>query len=200
MYITVFAGVRQWFQTWARRIHSTPLQPISLIIILIFSSHLLLGLPRDLFPSGFHIKILYTFLTVICAQQTPSGLEDTCVVYWYSWKTAFRTLPIVTTIRVSGSVRESKVRERLAVSKRTTQTLNMETFDLKKLSQTKGKELYRFKMTMNLRIPQNVGKILSRWATGGFSWSFQLHGVRWYKKRICCTVKEFLIERIDRIL
>ena len=36
--------------------------------ILILSSHLLLGLPSGLFPSGFHTKTLYTpYLSPICA-------------------------------------------------------------------------------------------------------------------------------------
>jgi hypothetical protein len=32
-------------------------------------------------------------------------------------------------------------------------------------------------MAMNLRVPQNVGKLLNRCATGGFSRRAQLHGV-----------------------
>jgi hypothetical protein len=45
-------------------------QPISLGSILIPPSHLLLGLPSGLFPSGFPTKILYTFL--------PSPMRATC--------------------------------------------------------------------------------------------------------------------------
>jgi hypothetical protein len=29
---------------------------------------------------------------------------------------------------------------------------------------------------MNLRVPKNVGKFLSSWASGGFSTTVQLHG------------------------
>jgi hypothetical protein len=39
------------------------LQPISLKSILIPSSHLRLGLPNSLFPSGFPTRTLYTFLS-----------------------------------------------------------------------------------------------------------------------------------------
>jgi len=48
--------------SWARWIHSMPSNPISLRSILILSSHLCLGLPRGLFPSGFLTEILRTFL------------------------------------------------------------------------------------------------------------------------------------------
>jgi len=41
---------------------TTPSHPISLLSILILSSHLHLGLPSDLFLSGFSIKILYAVL------------------------------------------------------------------------------------------------------------------------------------------
>jgi hypothetical protein len=41
---------------------SNPSHPISLKSILISSTHLRLGLPSGLFPSGFPTNILYTFL------------------------------------------------------------------------------------------------------------------------------------------
>jgi hypothetical protein len=41
---------------------SSPFHPTSLRSILIFSTHLLLGLPSWLFPSGFSTNILYAFL------------------------------------------------------------------------------------------------------------------------------------------
>jgi hypothetical protein len=67
-----------------RRMHNSPLtvpilsqvnplhtpQPMSLRSILIPSSHLRLGLSSGLFLSGFHTKILYTFL--------PSPMRATC--------------------------------------------------------------------------------------------------------------------------
>ena len=45
---------------WASPIQSIPPHPISGRSILISSSHLRLGLPSGLFPSGFHTKTLYT--------------------------------------------------------------------------------------------------------------------------------------------
>jgi hypothetical protein len=46
-------------------------QPISLRSILIPSSHLRLGLSSGLFPSGFLIKTLYTFLSHACHVSRP---------------------------------------------------------------------------------------------------------------------------------
>jgi hypothetical protein len=48
-------------------------QPIFLRSILIPSSHRRLGLPDDLFPSGFPIKTLYTFLS--------SPMRATCLAH-----------------------------------------------------------------------------------------------------------------------
>jgi len=56
---SVFTRTRHWSVHWSRRINSTPSRPISLTSILILSSHLRLGLPRGLFPTGFPTKILY---------------------------------------------------------------------------------------------------------------------------------------------
>jgi hypothetical protein len=50
-----------------------PPKPISLRSILIPSSHLRLGLPSGLFPSGFPAKTLYTFL--------PSPMRATCPIH-----------------------------------------------------------------------------------------------------------------------
>jgi hypothetical protein len=46
----------------ASSIQSTPLHPVSLRSILILSSHLQLGLPSCVFPTGFHTRILYEFI------------------------------------------------------------------------------------------------------------------------------------------
>jgi hypothetical protein len=119
---------------------------------------------------------VHIFHRNLCANG-PLQIWKIRVVYWYRWTKAFLTLPIFKTVRVFASVRESKVRERLAVCKRTKQTFNMGRLNLSKPSQTEGKEEYRFKIVMNLRVPQNVGKFLRRWATGGFSRRVQLHGV-----------------------
>jgi hypothetical protein len=62
MFITAFTTARQRSLTWARWIHSTDSQPISLRSMLIPSSHLRLGLTSGRFHSGFPTKSLYTFL------------------------------------------------------------------------------------------------------------------------------------------
>ena len=46
--------------SWARSIQSIPQHPTSWRSILILSSHLLLGFPSVLFPSGFPTKTLYS--------------------------------------------------------------------------------------------------------------------------------------------
>jgi hypothetical protein len=48
--------------SWARSIQPVTPHSISLRHILIFSSHLRLGLHSGLFPSAFHTKVLYEFL------------------------------------------------------------------------------------------------------------------------------------------
>jgi hypothetical protein len=61
-FITVFTRALHWSLSWVRSIQSIPSYPISLRSILIFSTHLRLGPPSGLFPSGFHTNILYAFL------------------------------------------------------------------------------------------------------------------------------------------
>jgi hypothetical protein len=58
----VLTRALHWSLSWSRSIQSIPLHPISLRSILILSTHLQLGLPGDLFPSGFPTNILYAFL------------------------------------------------------------------------------------------------------------------------------------------
>jgi len=60
MFITAVTSVRHLSLFWANSIQSTPPYPTSWRPILILSSHLSLGLPSGLFPSGFPIKTLYT--------------------------------------------------------------------------------------------------------------------------------------------
>ena len=59
-FITVFTTTRHLPISSARSIQSMPSHPTSWRFILILSSHLSLGLPNGLFPSGFHTKTLYT--------------------------------------------------------------------------------------------------------------------------------------------
>jgi hypothetical protein len=61
-YDTVFTRAFHWSLSRATSIQSTPSHPISVRSLLILSTHLRLGLPSGLFPSGFHTNILYAFL------------------------------------------------------------------------------------------------------------------------------------------
>jgi hypothetical protein len=58
----VFTRALHWSLSWARSIQSIPSHPISLRSILLLSTHLRLGLPSGLYPSGFPTNILYAFL------------------------------------------------------------------------------------------------------------------------------------------
>ena len=59
-FITVLTSVRHLSLSWANPIQSTYSHPTSWRSILILSTHLRLGLPSGLFPSGFPTKTLYT--------------------------------------------------------------------------------------------------------------------------------------------
>ena len=61
-FLTVLTSARHLSLSWANSIQSPQLPPTSWRSILILSSHLRLGLPRGLFPSGFLTRIMYTTL------------------------------------------------------------------------------------------------------------------------------------------
>ena len=60
--ITAVKNARHLTLTWASSIQSIPLHPTTRRSILILSSHLRLGLPSGVLPSGFPNKTLYTFV------------------------------------------------------------------------------------------------------------------------------------------
>ena len=59
-FITAFASVRHLSLSWASPILSTYPHPTSWRSIRMLATHLRLGLPSGLFPSGFLTKTLYT--------------------------------------------------------------------------------------------------------------------------------------------
>ena len=59
-FITTLTSIRHLSLSWASPIQSTHPHPTSWRSVLILSTHLCLGLPNGLFPSGFPTKILYT--------------------------------------------------------------------------------------------------------------------------------------------
>ena len=61
-FINVFTSAHHLSITWARLIQYMPPHPTSWQSILILSSHLFLGHPSSLFPSGFPTKTLYKSL------------------------------------------------------------------------------------------------------------------------------------------
>ena len=63
MFITALTSVRHLSLSWASPIQSTYPHPTSWRSTLILSTHLRLGLPSGLFPSGFPTKTLYTLLS-----------------------------------------------------------------------------------------------------------------------------------------
>ena len=69
-FLTALTSARHLSLSWASPIQSSYPNPISWRSILILSSHLRLGLPSGLFPSGFPTSTLYTPL--------PSPIRATC--------------------------------------------------------------------------------------------------------------------------
>jgi hypothetical protein len=70
-FITALTNARHLSLSWASPIQSTHPHPTSRRSILILSSHLRLGRPSDLVPSGFPTKTLYTTLPFPYALHAP---------------------------------------------------------------------------------------------------------------------------------
>ena len=75
-FITALTSVRHLSLSWASPIQSIYPHPTSWRSILVLSTHLRLGLPSGLFPSGFPTKTLYTPLS--------SPIRATCPVGCYN--------------------------------------------------------------------------------------------------------------------
>ena len=75
-FITALTSFRHLSLSWASPIQSIDPHPSSWRSILILSTHLRLGLPGGLFPSGFPTKILYTPLS--------SSIRATCPAHFYT--------------------------------------------------------------------------------------------------------------------
>ena len=73
-FITAFTSVRHLSLSWASPIQSIYPHPTSWRSILILSTHLRLGLPSGLFPSGFPTKNLYTPLSSPIRATCPAHL------------------------------------------------------------------------------------------------------------------------------
>jgi hypothetical protein len=73
-FITALTTARHRSLSWDSRIQFIPPKPVSLRSILIPSSHLHLGLPSGLFPSGFPAKTFYTFLSSPIRATCPAHL------------------------------------------------------------------------------------------------------------------------------
>ena len=73
-FITALTSVRQLSLSWASPIQSIYPHPTSWRSILLLSTHLLLGLPSGLLPSGFPTKNLYTPLSPPIRATCPAHL------------------------------------------------------------------------------------------------------------------------------
>ena len=73
-FITAITSVQHPSLSWASPIQSICLHPTSWRSILILSTHLRLGLPSGLFPSGFPSKTLYTPLSSPIRATCPAHL------------------------------------------------------------------------------------------------------------------------------
>ena len=91
-FITAFTSARHLSLSRTRLIQSIPPHPTSWRSILILSSHLHLGLPSGLFPSGFHTKRLYALLLslyVLHARPSHSSRLDLSNNIWWTVQISF---------------------------------------------------------------------------------------------------------------
>ena len=83
-FITALTSVRHLSLSWASPIQSIYPHPTSWRSFLILSTHLRLGLPSGLLPSGFPTKTIYTFLSsLIHSLYFPYFYFTTCM--WTKW-------------------------------------------------------------------------------------------------------------------
>ena len=97
-FITALTSVRQLSLSWASPIQSIYPHPTSWRSILILSTHLRLGLPSGLFPSGFPTKTLYTPLS--------SSIRATCPAHLIIWN-------VITGIKVKEMKQSQSVKLKL---------------------------------------------------------------------------------------
>ena len=74
-FITALTRVRHLFLSWASPIQSIYPHPTSWRSVLILSTHLRLGLPSGLFPSGFPTRTLYAPLSSPIRATCPAHLH-----------------------------------------------------------------------------------------------------------------------------
>ena len=73
-FITALTSVRHLCLSWASQIQSIYPHPTSCRSVLILSTHLHVGLPSGLFPSGFPTKILHTTISTPIRATCPAHL------------------------------------------------------------------------------------------------------------------------------
>ena len=83
VFITAFTSACHLSLSWSSSNQSTPPHPTFWRCILILSSHLRLGLPSGLFPSGFPTKILYTPLLSPPGATCPAHLLLDLITWTY---------------------------------------------------------------------------------------------------------------------
>ena len=79
-FITALTSVRHLSLSWASPIQSMYPHPTSWRSVLILSTHLRLGLPSGLFPSGFPTKTLYTPFSSPIRTTCPAHLTGNIVI------------------------------------------------------------------------------------------------------------------------